>query len=144
MSKRDKIISELLKEVEKQSTEIKALEKEIRAFSPKTNLSIEFNNKVLNLHTLKPETLIKILANLRSEKADFNYICIQAGLDYVYEHSGYSYVDWHHDILMLIKKVEVRHKKRDLVNKEKILKEKYSQDKKDDITIAKIKEDLGL
>lgn len=128
MEEEDKLIDELLLEVQKKQAEVKELKKKCSS-DFKTNLSFprtydsspNFSN-FTNLNAItKKEDFIFMFSFLKIRKDGFDSAAKILGVDAVFSWGGYSYEEWEHDFAAKIKSLDVLERSKDLANMEREL-----------------------
>lgn len=144
MKKNDKTIEYLLKEIEKQRTEIEKSEKEIRSKGFVTNMRLVVGDLSFNLQVQQNISLIELAGHILQKNDYFMKACSELNHHEDFIISGFSKDDWMHDIDLKIRKNKLVDKKSDLKKKEDFLNKKFSQEKKDQNDLEQIKKELGL
>lgn len=106
------------------------IKKAKKGFVPLTNLSLEWNNQRYNLNVLPKETLLYLSWQLSS----FNDF-LKDNRD-LFKISGFSLSDWISDLENQFKKLNLRHEEERLSNLQNKLKDLLTKDKKDEILIT--------
>jgi len=136
--KKDKVIEQLLSEIETQKSEIKNFKKP----QLKTNMSLTYNNDRLNLNVQQDDKLIEILAWLNVYQSSYLEMKNKHNLTVEFKPSNYTFEEWEHDIVWRLKSLEISEKKKDLAVKESRLKDLRSQDRKEELEIEEIMNSL--
>lgn len=146
MNNKDKELEKLLVSIEKQKTEIKELEKEIRGVGFVTNMRFSYleTDTFINLQTASVDKLIKVLGFIGLMHAKYNFIAANLKVNPEFLWCGFSFEDWKQDIETKIKKLSVIEKKKLLSKAEEVFKSKFSKEKKDENEINDWKDKLGL
>ena len=141
MTEKDKLIDQLLAEVEKQKAEIKSLKK------PSFETNMSFTNaydRPVNLHVALPNILLDILTYMKVNYDGFMKLKEEHKFDYEFIHDGYSYHQWEKDIIIKLNQHKIKEKQKALKANENKLKNLMSKDRKDAIELDNIKKSLNL
>lgn len=142
-NERDKKIQELWNVVQQKKAQIAKLEKP----NYKTNLSFVLDEQNatarINLQVINDiPTLVKQLARLTTMKKAFDDICFDLDLNEEFKHCGFTYDEWKHDIIAIIRKVNIKKEKDDLAHKEKRLNDLISPEEKERLELEAIEKEL--
>ena len=146
MTERDKQIESLLTKVNEKKEVISKLEKEIKVKGFKTSKTLEFNNAKININTANIEGLTELIINLTLMQDYRNKVAERYPEIKVLEGKIglYSYQDYIDDCILQYQIITLREEKKQLIAAEELLKSKYSEDKKDEIEINNLINNLKL
>ena len=136
MSRNDDKIMELKKLIEDKKL---SLAQGIK-FEPVTNCSLELNEVRYNLNVLNRDEIIYLLL-------EFNMLLISAkdlGLDKEYKVSGYTLDDWITDLKVKLEMTMQKSKEAELLRMERKLDKLLSDDKRVELTLNDIENELKL
>ena len=134
MNENDKLVNELIQQVELKKQTISKLEKPTYL----TNMSLEIENIRYNLHVVKPEQLVYLLSKLHRENEDFIMTCKTHNLNYTYTKLGFTFNDWKTDILTKIRIQDISAIKFELEEDEKVLNSLMSEEQKREMKLKEL------
>ena len=133
-NKNDKVILGLKKEIEVK----KALLAKTQKFVPKTNCSLPFQGSNINLHVADKETLLKVIANLKSLELGLHSVLPEEKLII----NGYVVTDWLDDSINKFNNLNITAEKERLSKLESKLHTLLSSDTRVSLLIEDIKKSI--
>jgi hypothetical protein len=133
-SKNDKVILELQKQIK----EKKLLLNKTQKFVPITNCSFPINGSNVNLHVADKETLLRLIAYLKSMELGLKYILPEEVLTF----NGFTSEQWLHDVLCKFNNLNISSEKERLSELEKKLHNLLSVDTKVSLEIENLKKSI--
>lgn len=142
MNINDSKVIELMEQIKIRKNELENVK-----FTPKTNLILNFEDKVININTLSYDDLKLLACKLVSIHDAESYLISSGHVPFKEKQmkiSGYELRYWIDDICLKMSTIRYREDKKELDKLEKKLEEMLSGDKKIELELKNIEEMLKL